>query len=48
MISRRSILLTFTIAILSGGNLPALARSRRTNPIRMFDTDNDGSSTLRK
>ena len=46
MISRRSILLTFTIAILSGGNLPALARSRRTNPIRMFDTDNDGTLDL--
>ncbi len=46
MISRRSILLTFTIAILSGGSLPALARSLRTNPIRMFDTDNDGTLDL--
>ena len=46
MISRRSILLTFTTAILSGGSVPALARSRRTNPIRMFDTDNDGTLDL--
>ena len=46
MISRRSILLTFTTATLSGGSLPALARSRRTNPIRMFDTDNDGTLDL--
>jgi Ca2+-binding EF-hand superfamily protein len=32
--------------MLSGGSLPALARSRRTNPIRMFDTDNDGTLDL--
>ena len=46
MISRRSILLTLTAATLSGGILPALARPRRTNPIRMFDTDNDGTLDL--
>ena len=46
MISRRSILLTLATATLSGGSLPALAASRRTNPIRMFDTDNDGTLDL--
>jgi Ca2+-binding EF-hand superfamily protein len=46
MISRRSILLTLAIATWSGGSLPALARSGRTNPIRMFDTDNDGTLDL--
>ena len=46
MISRRSILLTLATAILSCGSRPALARSRRTNPIRMFDTDNDGTLDL--
>src|SRR5258707_11572871 len=46
MISRGSILLTLAPAILSGGSRPALARSRRTNPIRMFDTDNDGTLDL--
>ena len=46
MISRRSILLTLATATLCGGSLPALARSRRTNPIRMFDTDNDGTLDL--
>ncbi len=46
MISRRSVLLTLATAILSGGSRPALARSRRTNPIRMFDTDNDGTLDL--
>ena len=46
MITRRSILLTLATAILSGGSRPALARSRRTNPIRMFDTDNDGTLDL--
>ena len=46
MISRRSILLTFAIATLFGGGLPVLAGSRRINPIRMFDTDNDGTLDL--
>ena len=43
MLSRRSVLLTFAIATLFGGSLPAVAGSRRVNPIRMFDTDNDGT-----
>jgi Ca2+-binding EF-hand superfamily protein len=46
MISRRSILLPLAIATLSGGSLPVLAGSRRTDPIRMFDTDNDGTLDL--
>ncbi len=46
MISRRSILLTFAVATLSRGSLPALAGSRRIDPIRMFDTDNDGTLDL--
>lgn len=44
MISRRSILLTFATATLSGACLPAWAAPR--NPIRMFDTDNDGTLDL--
>ena len=44
MISRRSIVLTLAAA-LAGGSLPALAASR-ANPIKMFDTDNDGTLDL--
>lgn len=46
MISRRSFLLTFATATLSGASLPVLAGSRRTNPIQMFDIDNDGTLDL--
>ncbi|SRR6266478_4716999 len=46
MISRRSILLMLAVATLSRGSLPALAGSRRIDPIRMFDTDNDGTLDL--
>ncbi len=46
MISRRSILLTLVTAALSCGCLPALAGSRGTNPIRLSDTDNDGTLDL--
>ena len=46
MLSRRSVLLTLVIATLFGGSLPAIAGSRRINPIRMFDTDNDGTLDL--
>jgi Ca2+-binding EF-hand superfamily protein len=46
MLSRRSVLLTLAIATLFGGSLPAIAGSRRVNPIRMFDTDNDGTLDL--
>ena len=44
MISRRSIILTLTAA-LTGANSPGLAASR-SNPIKMFDTDNDGTLDL--
>ncbi|WP_375411334.1 EF-hand domain-containing protein [uncultured Bradyrhizobium sp.] len=45
MISRRSIVLTLGAAASSAVSLPVLAASRR-NPIRMFDTDNDGTLDL--
>jgi Ca2+-binding EF-hand superfamily protein len=45
MISRRCIVLTLAAAALAGGNLPALAGSR-ANPIKTFDTDNDGTLDL--
>ncbi|WP_029582690.1 EF-hand domain-containing protein [Bradyrhizobium sp. URHD0069] len=44
MISRRSIL--FAVATLFGGSLPAVAGSRRVNPVRVYDTDNDGTLDL--
>lgn len=44
IISRRSILLILAAATLAEGNLPALAAS--ANPIKMFDTDNDGTLDL--
>jgi Ca2+-binding EF-hand superfamily protein len=46
MISRRSILLTLAVATLFGGSLPAVAGSRRVSPVRMYDTDNDGTLDL--
>jgi Ca2+-binding EF-hand superfamily protein len=49
MISRRSIVLTVIFAAFALTNLsassPALAASR-TNPIKLFDTDNDGTLDL--
>jgi Ca2+-binding EF-hand superfamily protein len=45
MLSRRTVLLT-AIGAMSAGSLPALAKSRRTDPIRMFDMDNDGTVDL--
>ena len=46
MISRRSILLTLAIATLGQGALPAFAAPRRAGPIKMLDTDNDGTVDL--
>jgi len=43
MISRRTALLTFAIGALFVGSLPAWAAS---NPIRLLDTDNDGTVDL--
>ena len=44
--SRRSMLLTITAAALAVVHWPAWAASRAANPIRMFDTDNDGTLDL--
>ena len=46
MLSRRAVVLTLAIGIVSIGNLPAFAKSRRTDPIQMLDTDNDGTVDL--
>jgi hypothetical protein len=48
MISRRTIVLTFTFTAgtFLAGVLPVLAKSRHSNWIRMFDTDNDGTVDL--
>ena len=46
MISRRSVVLTLAIATLSVASLPVLAASRNASPVRMFDTDNDGTLDL--
>jgi Ca2+-binding EF-hand superfamily protein len=46
MISRRPVLLTLAIGTLSVASLPVLAASRNANPVRMFDTDNDGTLDL--
>ena len=45
MITRRSVVLTMVIAAFALENLPALAASR-ANPIKLFDTDNDGTLDL--
>lgn len=44
MISRRALVLTLAAALV-GASLPAFAASR-VNPIKMFDTDNDGTLDL--
>ena len=46
MLSRRSILPALAAATLSVASLPVLAGSRRIDPVRMFDTDNDGTLDL--
>src|SRR5258708_19347540 len=46
MISRRSVFSTLAFAMASVGGLPALAGSRRSDAIRMFDTDSDGTLDL--
>jgi len=45
MISRRSVVLAVGFAAFALVNLPALAASRG-NPIKLFDTDNDGTLDL--
>src|ERR1700692_6198 len=45
-ISRRTIVLAFTAGTFLAGVLPVSAKSRPSNWIRMFDTDNDGTVDL--
>ena len=45
MISRRTVLLMLTTAAVCS-NLPAWAAGGRGGPVRMFDTDNDGTIDL--
>jgi Ca2+-binding EF-hand superfamily protein len=46
MLSRRSVLLTSAVAILSGAASPVLAASRQASAVQMFDTDKDGTLDL--
>jgi Ca2+-binding EF-hand superfamily protein len=46
MIPRRSVFSTLAFVMASVAGLPALAGSRRSDPIRMFDTDSDGTLDL--
>src|SRR6202163_4029145 len=46
MISRPTIVLAFTAGTFLAGVLPVVAKSRHSNWIRMFDTDNDGTVDL--
>jgi Ca2+-binding EF-hand superfamily protein len=46
MSSRRSIVLVLTAAALAMASAPVLAASRTASPIKMFDTDNDGTLDL--
>jgi hypothetical protein len=46
MISRRTVLRTLTVATLIGGAMPAFGKSSRPNPIKILDTDNDGTVDL--
>jgi hypothetical protein len=46
MRSRRYMLLAMTATMLTVSHWPASAASRSANPIKMFDTDNDGTLDL--
>jgi Ca2+-binding EF-hand superfamily protein len=46
MLSRRTVLHTLTAGGFIGLGLPAFAKSRRVDAVRMFDTDNDGTVDL--
>jgi Ca2+-binding EF-hand superfamily protein len=46
MITRRSVLETFAVAIMCGTASPVFAGSRRIDAIGKFDTDNDGTLDL--
>jgi Ca2+-binding EF-hand superfamily protein len=46
MISRRAVLQTLIASALVGVSLPAFAKSQRFDPVKLFDTDNDGTLDL--
>ena len=46
MMSRRAFLFMLTAACAVGVVTPVLAKSRRLDPIRLFDTDSDGTVDL--
>src|SRR5258705_13788036 len=46
MISRRTVLRNLAVTSLIVVALPAFGKSRQLNPIKMFDTDNDGTVDL--
>jgi hypothetical protein len=48
MISRRTLVLTFTTGTLLAAGMPVLAKSRRSSPVQMLDTDNDGTVDKRE
>lgn len=46
MMSRRTVVQMLIVACAIGAVTPALAKSRRMDPIRLLDTDNDGTVDL--
>jgi len=46
MISRRTVAFSLTLGTLLAAAWPALAKAGRITPIKMFDTDNDGTIDL--
>ena len=46
MISRRTLVFSFTVGTLLAATLPVSAKSRAISLIRMLDTDNDGTVDL--
>jgi hypothetical protein len=46
MISRRTVLRTLAALTLMGGPLPAFGKSKRSGPVQLLDTDNDGTVDL--
>jgi Ca2+-binding EF-hand superfamily protein len=46
MMSRRILVLALATGTLLAAETPVLAKSRRSSPIGMFDTDNDGTVDL--
>jgi Ca2+-binding EF-hand superfamily protein len=46
MMSRRTVVFSLSVGTLLATMLPAMAKSRGMNLIRMFDTDNDGTVDL--